>query len=82
MIYEIEKTIDVAELFGELSDNDQKDFIIEKFNDSFYDDDRSEIAFECVSSLDEWRQVDLIKNLVNHLGTSGQEEIKEYLNEN
>ena len=82
MIYEIEKTIDVAGLFGELEDNDQKCFIIEKFNDSFYDDDRSEIAFECASSLDEWRQVDLIKNLINHLGTSDLEEIKECLNGN
>ena len=35
MVYEIEKTIDVAELFDELSDNEQKDFLVEKINDNF-----------------------------------------------
>lgn len=81
MVYEIEKTIDVAELFDELSDNEQKDFLVEKINDNFCDEELHDFAFECINNLVEWRQIDIIKNVINNLSYGGRDEVLGYLNE-
>lgn len=71
-------SVDLSSLFDDLSERDQREFIVEKFC-SLYSSSQESVASEIIDSLSGSTTASLIKEAFDNLNENAQADVAEYV---